>query len=234
MVKASMANDFFDFQQFRIHQARNAMKVTSEACLFGAWYAAKAMKAERMLDIGAGTGLLMLMLAQKHGCPIDGIEIDLDAASECRENLNASPWWDRLELYEGDVVRWEPGVRFDCIISNPPFYERSLLRADRRMNDAMHSTSLNLDGLAAAIGRLSSQQGQCSILLPMDKSKVFEARLQSFGFETERRVLVCHRRSQRPMRQILCMSRGWQGISQEEELFIDEPGQILSEYYLSR
>lgn len=209
------------------------MKVTSEACLFGAWLAARKLKAGRILDIGAGTGLLMLMLAQKHGCPIDGIEIDPEAASECRENLKSSPWANRLQLYEGDVRKWNPGIRFDFIISNPPFYERSLLREDRRMNDAMHGTSLNLDGLAAAIERLASPLGHCGIILPVDKAMEFEARLNSIGFCTEGRMNVSHSRSHRPMRQILLMTRGWQGPPQEGTLYIGEPGDILSEYYLN-
>lgn len=227
-----MPNDSFAFRQFTVRQGRAAMKVTSEACLLGAWFAARPLHASRMLDIGAGTGLLMLMLAQRHGCPIDGIELDPEAAAQCRENLQASPWCHRLRAYEGDIRDWAPGIPYDFILSNPPFYERSLLRSDGRMNDAMHGTSLNLDELALAFDRLASLHGRCGLLLPCDKAGRFESKMNMLGFGTEDRVTVRHSRSHPPMRQILCFARGWKGQTREGELYIEEPGELLSEYYL--
>lgn len=227
-----MPNDFFDFQRFRVRQGRSAMKVTSEACLLGAWFAAKSLQATRILDIGAGTGLLMLMLAQKHGCPIDGIEIDPEAATQCLENLKASPWADRLQLHAGDVRTWEPSHRYDFILSNPPFYERSLRREDTRMNLAMHGTSLTLESVAEVVDRLASPTGTCGVLLPVDSAGNFEARMHGLGFGTQERVTVRHSRNHPPMRHILSLARGWIGQSREVELFLTEPGNLLSDYYL--
>lgn len=227
-----MPNDHFDFQRFRVLQGRTAMKVTSEACLLGAWLAAKPLRAGRILDIGAGTGVLMLMLAQKQDCPIDGIEMDNDAADQCRENVIASPWADRLQVYNGDVRTWEPRHRYDFIISNPPFYKDSLLREDARMNQAMHGTSLTLESLAEVIDRLASPTGTCGVILPVDRAGIFASRMLTFGFGTRERVTVRHSRSHPPMRQILCLARGWSGKSREEELFLAQPGDLLSDYYL--
>jgi tRNA1Val (adenine37-N6)-methyltransferase len=227
-----MPNDHFDFQQFRVRQGRSAMKVTSEACLLGGWFAAKPLNASRMLDIGAGTGLLMLMLAQRHGCPIDGIEIDPMAAGECRDNLEASPWADRLILYEGDARTWDPGMQYDFILSNPPFHARSLPRRDPRMNDAMHGTSLTLDSLVAIFDRLTALRGRCGVILPAERCTAFEAAMSAVGFGTEDRITVYHSRRHPPMRGILCLSRTWRGAATEGELFIDEPGELLSDYYL--
>jgi tRNA1Val (adenine37-N6)-methyltransferase len=227
-----MPNDYFDFQLFRVRQGRTAMKVTSEACLLGAWFAAKPLRAASILDIGAGTGLLMLMLAQKQACPIDGIELDAEAADQCRENLLASPWADRMRLYQGDVRTWDPSHRYDFILSNPPFYERSLLREDARMNQAMHGTSLTLESLADVMERLASPTGMCGMLLPVERTNTFESRMQALGFGTRERVTVRHSRNHPPMRQILCLTRGWSGQSREEELFLAQPGDLLSDYYL--
>jgi tRNA1Val (adenine37-N6)-methyltransferase len=227
-----MPNDYFDFQRFRVRQGRAAMKVTSEACLLGAWCAAKPLEATRMLDLGAGTGLLMLMLAQQHACPIDGIELDPAAAAQCRENLDASPWGHRLKVFEGDIREWDPGMTYDFIISNPPFFEKSLLRADARMNDAMHGTSLTLDELALAMDRLASLHGRCGLILPYEKAGGFEIKMNGLGFGTEDRMTVRHSRRHPPMRQILGFARGWKGQKREGELYIEEPGELLSEYYL--
>jgi tRNA1Val (adenine37-N6)-methyltransferase len=227
-----MPNDYFDFQRFRVRQGRTAMKVTSEACLLGGWFAAKPLNASRILDIGTGTGLLMLMLAQRHGCPIDGIEIDPKAAGQCRENLEASPWADRLSLFEGDARTWDPGLPYDFILSNPPFYERSLPRRDPRMNAAMHGTSLTLDSLVAVFDRLASPTGRCGVILPVEKSAAFEERMSAIGFGTEERMTVRHSRRHPPMRIILCLSRVWRGAATEGDLYIDDPGGLLSDYYL--
>lgn len=227
-----MPKDHFDFQRFRVRQGRTAMKVTSEACLLGAWFAAKPLHATRILDIGAGTGLLMLMLAQKQACPIDGIELDAEAADQCRENLMGAPWADRIRLYQGDVRTWDPGHRYDFILSNPPFYERSLLREDNRMNLAMHGTSLTLESLAEVVDRLASPSGTCGVLLPVDSAGNFEARMHGLGFGTQERVKVRHSRNHPPMRHILSLARGWFGPSREVELFMTEPGDLLSDYYL--
>ncbi|NDC79269.1 MAG: hypothetical protein EBZ67_15580 [Chitinophagia bacterium] len=164
--------------------------------------------------------------------PIDGIEIDPAAAAQCRENLDASPWGQRLRVFEGDIREWDPGMRYDFIISNPPFYEKSLLRADARMNDAMHGTSLNLDELALAMDRLASLHGRCGLILPYEKAGGFETKMNGLGFGTEERMTVRHSRSHPPMRRILGFARGWKEQIREGELYIEEPGELLSEYYL--
>src|SRR5262245_3491214 len=128
-----MANNYFQFKQFTIHQDRCAMKVTTDSCLFGAWVASRESAARsspgtrrRILDIGGGTGLLALMLAQRTNAFIDSIEIDKDAFQQAEENVKASPWSDRISLYHGDAREFSFQHKYQTIICNPPFYEKEL------------------------------------------------------------------------------------------------------------
>src|SRR5580698_8970408 len=113
-----MSNPYFQFKQFIIQQDRCAMKVCTDACILGAWFADKAPAYARILDIGSGTGLLMLMLAQKHKGEIRGIEIDLDAFHQLKANVDKCPWQHLLKAYPGDIRSFSFPERFDFIISN--------------------------------------------------------------------------------------------------------------------
>src|SRR5450631_3963277 len=117
-----MPNPYFQFKHFTIRQDRCAMKVCTDACLFGAWLPAKVPATARVLDIGSGTGLLMLMLAQKNGGDIHGIELDPDAFGQLGENIAGSPWAKRLQIFEGDVRQYVSQEKYDLIITNPPFF----------------------------------------------------------------------------------------------------------------
>src|ERR1700751_1205435 len=98
-----MPNPYFQFKQFTIYQDQCAMKVCTDACILGAWFSQKAPSYARMLDIGSGTGLLMLMLAQRHKGEIRGIELDLAAFRQLKENIERSPWKEMLGAVPGDV-----------------------------------------------------------------------------------------------------------------------------------
>src|ERR1700722_5182147 len=98
-----MHNSYFRFKQFIIHQDQCAMKVCTDACILGAWFAEKIPSYSMVLDVGSGTGLLMLMLAQKNKAKISGIEIDLPSYKQLKENTGQSKWRERLKVFPGDV-----------------------------------------------------------------------------------------------------------------------------------
>src|SRR3954470_19398265 len=121
-----MPNDFFHFKQFSIHQQYCAMKVCTDACLFGAWTASiidkEKLPADYILDIGAGTGLLSLMLAQLlNNSTIHAVEIDADATKQAGENFTASLWSERLNIFNTSIQSFNPAQQYDFIITNPPF-----------------------------------------------------------------------------------------------------------------
>lgn len=163
-----MPNPFFRFKQFTVYQDQCAMKVCTDACILGA-YTADQLSTQtnsHILDIGTGTGLLPLMLAQKNPSRIDGVEMDKDAWVQAGQNFRQSPWGDRLIALHGDIREMEFLKKYDFIISNPPFYQQALKSKDHRDNQARHATELNLESLADTISRNLGPEGGFSILLP--------------------------------------------------------------------
>ncbi|MBO9660075.1 MAG: methyltransferase, partial [Chitinophagaceae bacterium] len=168
-----------------------AMKVTTDGCLFGAWVAEQIQKddiaAGSILDIGAGTGVLSLMLAQKTNAKIHAIEIDENAATQTAQNFAASPWHDRLHVINEDVHLFNPSTPYEIIISNPPFYENDLTGNNKQKNIAHHDAGLLLQDLIRIIStQLTSQNGHFFLLLP-------EKRLDETLLMIRQRQLAVHK-----------------------------------------
>jgi len=152
------------------------MKVTTDACLFGAW-AAEEMKNEKFkiknaLDIGAGTGLLSLMLAQSNtSIAIDTIEIDHEAYDQAKENVSSSPFADRVSVIHADVKKFPFVRKYDVVISNPPFYENEIASVDIKRSVAQHQSGLTLNELVPIIKASLSQAGNFFLLLPFKRNE---------------------------------------------------------------
>jgi tRNA1Val (adenine37-N6)-methyltransferase len=165
-----MANTWFRFKQFTIQQQHSAMKVTTDGCLFGAWVAQHLQArahSPRILDIGTGTGLLALMLAQKIAdAQITGVEIEKDAAMEAAQNVENAPFGSQINILQQDILHYEPDAPFDVIVSNPPFYEKQWSSPQAGRNLAHHAAGLTLQPLLAICQRLVKPAGQVALLLP--------------------------------------------------------------------
>lgn len=200
-----MANTWFQFKKFTVHQQNSAMKVTTDGCLFGAIQPAFPHHGSglQVLDIGTGTGLLSLMFAQLNpGSTISAIEIDHAAALEAAENVARSPFHKCIRVVQGDVARFFPGNGFGHIICNPPFYEAQLKSPGREKNIAHHSTELTLESLFVAIARFIVPQGSVSLLLPYYREKEAIERAMAHNLYPSRLVRVRQTPKHGPFRTI--------------------------------
>lgn len=182
-----MANHYFRFKHFTVYQDACAMKVCTDACVQGAYTAAYLRSnkpgIQRILDIGTGTGLLSLMLAQQlPDTYITAIELDTAAAGQARSNFDASPWKERLQVVETDAREMVSDHQYEFIITNPPFYESDLKSSDHLRNQAMHATTLDYKDLLKVIDRQLKKDGEFSILLPYRPFGEFEAMAKIAGF----------------------------------------------------
>ncbi|HEV3223021.1 MAG TPA: methyltransferase [Puia sp.] len=185
-----MPNPYFRFKQFTIQQDRSVMKVCTDSCILGAWTGVRLHGAKRILDIGTGTGLLPLMLAQKSDAIFDCIELDLGSFAQAGENILRSPWPDRIRIIEGDARIYSFQIKYDFIITNPPFYESGLRSPEQKINKARHEESLTLDELISVIRSCLLPDGSFSILLPFHRSDYFEKLASSNGFFLNEKLTV--------------------------------------------
>lgn len=177
----------FQFKQFSIRQDRCPMKVGTDGVLLGAWADAGA-DARRILDVGTGTGLIALMLAQRTAA-LPGVRItgvDVDDVSQARENAAASPWAARVEFVQCPVQEYRPGERFDRIVSNPPYFVDSLTCPDAGRTTARHAVTLRYGELCDAVVRLLAPGGRFAVILPTAEAARFLA-------ECRGRLVLCRR-----------------------------------------
>lgn len=199
-------NAHFQFKQFRIEQNQCAMKVCTDACVFGAW--ADYAGAARILDIGTGTGLLALMAAQRNLLArIDAVEIDAEAADQARENVRNSPFTHRIQVYHAAVQDFAPAYRYDSIIVNPPFFQRDLRSPDASVNRAHHAVTLDFSALLTALARLLDEDGRWHVLLPPAESDVLAELAAANGWTLDRELILSHADHHVPFRVMRTFSR---------------------------
>ena len=211
-----MPNPYFRFKQFTVYQDRCTLRVCTDACILGAWFAGKVPVSSRVLDIGSGTGLLMLMLAQRHNGGIDGIELDQASFGQLTDNLANSKWADRLNAFSGDARNFIFSHKYNFIISNPPFFEGDLPSLSGRENMAKHSKELTLAELLDVIDANLDSSGSFGILLPYHRMDYFEELASDRRFYLRERLLVRQTPRHAFFRVILHFSRN--GIGNEPAL----------------
>ncbi|MFZ2783079.1 MAG: methyltransferase [Sediminibacterium sp.] len=183
-----MPNPYFHFKAFTIYQDACAMKVCTDSCLFGAWVAEYLQQQQpnvkNILDIGTGTGLLALMLAQQLPALVGAVEIDEAAAVQAAGNFSASPWSARLQVSHCSIQDFAAAspTRYDFIISNPPFFENDLQSGQENRNLALHSKALRLNELIGGIEQLLHPGGHFAVLIPFSRSAYFKAEAEKSGF----------------------------------------------------
>ena len=161
-----MSNSYFKFKQFTIEQSDCAMKVGTDGCLLGGWF--NCGESKRILDIGCGTGLIAIMAAQRCNAQITGIEIDHKAAMQARINADNSPWGERIEIVNDNLLNYTVKQGFDTIVSNPPYFVNSLKCDDISRTLARHSDSLDCRQFFKKCTEMLADNGNVSIVIPCD------------------------------------------------------------------
>ena len=180
-----MGGGGFTFKQFHIDHSRCAMKVGTDGVLIGAW--CRLPSSGRILDIGTGTGLIAVMAAQRaSGCMVTGIDIDAECVAQARDNAASSPWGGRIGIEQRALQEFFPTHRFDAIVSNPPYFEESLLPPDARRTAARHTRSLSYAELVDGVVRLLDAEGRFSLILPAAESERFLSAAHGVLFLTRR------------------------------------------------
>ncbi|MET0244478.1 MAG: methyltransferase [Flavitalea sp.] len=230
-----MPNNYFQFKQFRIEQEHCAMKVCTDACLFGAWFANKISDKQSILDIGSGTGLLLMMLAQKAspGTVFHGIEIEDGCFGQLSANVAASPWADNIQLFHGDVRGYALPLKYDFIISNPPFYENDLSSDQRGKQLAMHTSALKFDELAEVIQSNLTSTGTAAVLLPFHRAEGFVKVMEKRGLKLTEELRVKQSPGHNWFRSVMQFEFEQKELKIEEMIINDPAFKILlSDYYL--
>lgn len=161
----------FRFKRFGVNDSDCAMKIGTDGVLLGAW--CNVVKSHKVLDVGSGSGLIALMIAQRSEALITGIEIDPSATRQSTENIESSPWGDRIGIVNADFVEWASNEtnnhRFDHIVSNPPFFSNGPTAPQSARATARHDDTLGYDQLINLSKRLLTPDGKLSIISPIER-----------------------------------------------------------------
>lgn len=226
-----MSNDYFQFRQFVVHQQRCAMKVGTDGTLLGAWAAAPSVQC-RILDIGTGTGLIALMMAQRYPeAEVTGIDIDEDAVAQADENVRLSPFSERVRIYRQDIVNFTDIIGFDAIVSNPPYFVDSLACPDDQRTIARHAVSLTYEQLMHQAYHLLKDEGRFSVVVPSDCRAKIEAAACLEGFFTTRVCLIKTTPRKQPKRQLIEFQKHPVSELDISEGVIEVSPNVRSEWY---
>ncbi|MDF4201891.1 methyltransferase [Maribacter sp. SA7] len=173
----------FKFKQFSINQDRCAMKIGTDGVLLGAWTTVDA-NPESILDIGAGTGVISLMLAQRsHAEVVDALEIDADAYEQCVENFELSPWGDRLYCYHAGLDEFVDEIedQYELIVCNPPFYSETVSSGNVQRDQARQNEFLPFNELLEGVSKLLSENGLFTTIIPFKEKDTFVKMASDLG-----------------------------------------------------
>ncbi len=228
------SNTFFRFKQFIVHQERTAMKVGTDGVLLGALaQMPPTIPSPRILDIGTGTGLVAIMLAQRFPtASVMALEIDPDAAAQAVDNCDASPFASRLHVVATDANTFTDSLPYDLIVSNPPYFSDSLQCPDGRRTMARHTVGLDHAALMQIAARLLAPHGRIAIILPADATDALISEAVRHDFSPVILTTIFSNRRKPARRSICQFARSSQlfEITKNELTLLNPDGSLTSEY----
>lgn len=227
-----MSLPYFQFKQFTVWHDKCAMKVGTDGVLLGAW--ASVGNAERILDIGTGTGLVALMLAQRTTADVAIVALDIDemGVEQARENVERSPWSGRIEVLHEDFNAFQPAEKFDVIVSNPPYFVDSLASPDVQRNLARHNNSLTYVSLLKGVSEMLADDGSFTIVIPTDVSELVKELAADYALYASRQLFVRTKPGANPKRVLLTFTFHEQEC-RTEELLVELARHQYSEAYIA-
>lgn len=230
----------FQFKQFLVRQDQTAMKVTTDACILGAYTALE--NATKVLDIGTGTGLIAMMLAQRSKAQFSAVELDDNAYQQAVENVQNSIFKEQIRVFHQsiqDFAENNKDLYFELIVSNPPFFQNHLKSEQEKRNKALHTDTLSFEDLLASVIKLLSADGRFVVLLPAYESTVLENLALQEGLYPHKKLLIRHRNGSKILRIITTFGLTEKETIQEEliirnldESYTAQFSTLLKEYYL--
>jgi Predicted O-methyltransferase len=223
-----MANPYFRFKQFTVYHDQCAMKVGTDGVLLGAWV--ESTNSTRVLDIGAGSGLVSLMIAQRSLAQIEAIDIDEDACIQSVVNFRNSPFSDRIKGYCSSLQDFSPTHQYDLIVSNPPFFSTSLKSSNIQRNIARHNDLLSREDLFSNTKRLLCPKGIFCLIVPIDQYASIAGVAEENKFFPKRKTVVFPTPESKPKR-ILLEYTSEQVSCIEDKITIETSRHIYSEEF---
>ncbi len=220
-----MANSYFQFKQFVVHQDKAAMKVGTDGVLLGAW--ANVEDCDKILDIGTGTGLIALMMAQRNAnALITAIDIDDKAVRQASDNFKRSNWSDRLQVKQRALQDFVADCheKFDHVVCNPPFFNKAYKSQDHSRNLARHTESLSYSELLKAAYELSCETGRLSVVLPFDSEHEFLELALHIGYHAVRITRIKPTPSKPFVRVLLELSKQFGAEAVIHQMIIEDKG----------
>lgn len=234
LKKQDSSNTEFKFKQFSIEQDQCPMKVGTDGVLLGAWV--DVSNAEQILDIGAGTGLIAIMLAQRTStAQIDAVEIDGHACSQANSNMKASPWSDRLNSVESSIQDFAKlsQKEYDLIVSNPPFFTGGTLSDQNDRNNVRHTVKLPNGELLSSVRRLLKKGGRFCVILPLIEGLRFKELAQNYSFHCTKATKVKPKHDKSVERLLLQFEQSPQPLIEDELVIQYEKRNDFTEEYIA-
>ncbi|HEY9544134.1 tRNA1(Val) (adenine(37)-N6)-methyltransferase [Prevotella sp.] len=223
-----MGKDSFSFKQFVVRHDRCGQKVGTDGVLLGAW----ANGGKRILDIGTGSGLIALMMAQRFlQAAVTGIEIDEEACKQACENVRESKFYHRISLFHSPLQSFSFDEKFDSIVSNPPFFVDSLKAAEVQRTNARHTDSLSFRDLIVCSERLMGEDSTLSLIVPTDAVEPIVAQAALVGLRLSRRCDVKTVERKAPKRSLLELTNRRNVVYSFEVQLLNASDGSRSEWY---
>lgn len=235
-----MARNLFKFKQFVVDQTDCAMRINTDGVLLGALSSQEQPKC--ILDIGTGTGVIGLMLAQRYStAEVVAIDMDKPAAQRAADNFLNSPFEERMCCYHQDVLNWKPNLVFDLIVSNPPFYLNALKNPDHRKGMAKHGDTNFFKGFLRFCSEQLSREGRLQVIVPFGATDWLVSLARDYGLFPTERIDIYSFADGPPIRVILAFSKEIAVTQTTQEFIIyDKPREhsvaykkILKPYFLA-